>query len=595
MANGSDRDEYDAYNDFADLTEEDFERLDAVSNPPGPTRGTTASEQTSRPLDSGLPSVSIEVEGAHTSSENVDGTPASPLRKYRRGGTLSVTDLISLAWCEVQFDYGLRQKVWLKLADRPASFQGVSGKEIVVQQDVAAKNDKTTKRGRFIHKELELELIKPEEIIQIIVNTQEEQWALRLLNFLSSLVGLSVGGCAREVPVFGIVQDVVVVGIIDELSFKIPEDSESGAETGTKRASDLPLPSPKRTCRSPSPTSCEAEGFTAPTVVTTPALSPQFRVIDTKTRRSESLPSDEDAEPARLQVMLYRRLLTALLETSTPFDFPAFWARLSLNPSAPFSDRFLQQTAVLLGEDAGPTCLEDAVVLLRARVAELGLPAVDDTLQIVYRSQNKYPRRSRKGKGRETPLLGTTREDDDIAKAIEMSLAEVFDADLATALKESALEQLGGASPGPQTDKFGLDIPRPQNVQESGPSVAQDLSTILENPEFASILNNAPVERQSTVILGDPADPETNSPAPVPEEPHRSEIIGTKEFRNDDALLDAYLTNALQWWHGLRKARGVTLRQTGRCFSCPYYNDCEWREEKSLELRQNQKQKVGTT
>jgi hypothetical protein len=50
--------------------------------------------------------------------------------------------------CEVQFDYGLRQRRSRKLEERLPSIRLDSGKEIVVQQDVAARNDKTTKRGR---------------------------------------------------------------------------------------------------------------------------------------------------------------------------------------------------------------------------------------------------------------------------------------------------------------------------------------------------------------------------------------------------------------------------------------------------------------
>ncbi|KAJ7508468.1 exonuclease V [Mycena galericulata] len=578
MLHDSFLDEYDAYNDFADLTEDDFALLDRVSSLPH-------REVLPQMTESGLPSVCIEVEGSHTSSQNADPTYKSPIRKYRKSGTLSVTDLISLAWCEVQFDYGLRQRRSRRLVDRPPSFQGASGKEIVVQQDVAAKNDRTTKRGRFIHKELELEL-RPEDVeeITIAITTEEEQWAVRLLNFLASLVCLSAQRCAREIPVFGVVQGVVVVGIIDEISFQCAE--ESGPETGTKRASDSPLPSPKRACRSPSP-SCETQLSPAPA-----APPPQYtlRVIDTKTRRTESLPSDEDAEPARLQVMLYRRLLTALLETFAPFDFAALFAHLNLDPSAPFSDGFLKQAGLLLA-DSPPACLEDAVMLLRTRIAELRLPAVDETLQIVYRSQNKYPRhrrRDRKGKGRETDST-STREEDDIAKAIEMSLADAFKVDLANALKESALE-LGHDStlvfiPGTHSDDSNLE-----RVQALS---TLDLSTILAGSGSPSVLNNERpedigVERHGTVIFNETTDPgsEDKSPVPAPEVVHNSEIIGTKEFINDDALLDAYLTSALQWWNGTRKAKGVAVRQTGRCFSCEYYNDCEWREQKAEELRQ---------
>lgn len=200
-------DEYDAYNDFAELTEEDLARLDASysSAPPIVDANSSFVSGTAQSQAAAGPSISIEIEA--TPMEN-----QTPIHKYRWRGTLSVTDIVSLAWCEVQFDYGLQQKRSRRLADRPASFTLDSGKQIVVQQDVAARNDKTTKRGRFIHKELELEL--QHEEIKIGISSEEERWALRLLNFLSSLVSLITEGCVREVPVVGIVNGVAVVGII---------------------------------------------------------------------------------------------------------------------------------------------------------------------------------------------------------------------------------------------------------------------------------------------------------------------------------------------------------------------------------------------
>ena len=50
--------------------------------------------------------------------------------------------------CEVQFDYGLRQKRYKKLADRPESFVSAEGKTITVSQTVAAANDRTVTRGK---------------------------------------------------------------------------------------------------------------------------------------------------------------------------------------------------------------------------------------------------------------------------------------------------------------------------------------------------------------------------------------------------------------------------------------------------------------
>lgn len=50
--------------------------------------------------------------------------------------------------CEVQFDYGLRQKRFKKLEDRPASFTSAQGKEIFVEKKVAAKNEIHITRGK---------------------------------------------------------------------------------------------------------------------------------------------------------------------------------------------------------------------------------------------------------------------------------------------------------------------------------------------------------------------------------------------------------------------------------------------------------------
>ncbi|KAJ7447250.1 exonuclease V [Mycena latifolia] len=573
-------DEYDAYNDFAGLTEEDFARLDASYGVPdlpqtsqnhaGPSIISIEGEGDFACLDASSggagpphpsqnlagPSITIEVEGSL--GENL-AERRIPIQKYRRRGTLSVTDVISLAWCEVQFDYGLLQRRSRRLADRLPSFRLDSGKEIVVQQDVAARNDKTTKRGRVIHKELELAL-RPEEI-EIVITGEEERWAFRLINFLSSLVSLDAEGCVREIPVFGIVNDVVIIGIIDELLVR----TSAMPETGTKRASDSPLPSPKRLCQSPSPT----ELFPA---APTPPPQHSIRVIDTKTRRTNSLPSDEDTEPARLQVMLYHRLLTGLLDKAAPIDYSALWTRLDLDPYAPFSEVFIQQTAAILGGgDSLPTCLNDVVLLLRFRVAALGLPALDSMLEIIYRSQNKYSvqRHWGKDKGRAT-FLPTNREDEDIAKAIELSLADAFKADLATALKESALVDVPPAASAHLGD-FNFHETPLENVQ--GPS---NIPTGYSTP----ILNNEQRDEQQSIHNESAAPDDFLPPA---QEAAASDIIGTKEFPMDDTLLDTYLTSALQWWQGARKARGVSERQTGRCFSCEYRNDCEWREQKAAE------------
>ncbi|KAJ7084742.1 exonuclease V [Mycena crocata] len=577
-------DSYEEYNDFADLTEEDFMLLEA---PLAQLLATSSLPQNHG--GSALPAICIEVEAPSTpagvqnlaTAENAveEQMPLSPMRRYRRRSILSVTDLISLAWCEVQFDYGLRQKRSRKLADRPPSFRGDSGKEIVVQKNVAARNDKTTKRGQFIHKELELAL-RPEEI-KIVIAGEEERWAMRLITLISSLTSLGAEGCAREIPVFGLANDVVVVGMIDELLLV----DEPGPEIGTKRFSDSSLPSPKRPCRTPSPP-CESALFPdPPTLMSTPPTQ-CIRVIDTKTRRTSSLPSDEDAEPARLQLMLYHRLLTTLLQTSPgpQFDFASLWASQRLDPFASFSDKFLKQTTDILGVASAPKTLTEMVLLWRTAVAGLGLPAVGETLQIVYRSQKKYYKRRMDIKRKNRV---PNNEEEELAKAIAMSLADTFDTDLANALHQSALESavltsipINSESELGTSQEVGMSSVMEPVAEYSGATPM--LNNNLETTE------NVLAEQQRIEvepITSGVSEPDPVSPASIPKETDTEpDIIGTKEFPMDPWLLDAYLNNALQWWKGERKAQGVSVRQTGRCFSCEYCNDCEWREQKAEEM-----------
>lgn len=48
----------------------------------------------------------------------------------------------------MQFDYGLRQKRYLKVEDRPKEFKSATGKTIIANHSVAVGNDKVTQRGK---------------------------------------------------------------------------------------------------------------------------------------------------------------------------------------------------------------------------------------------------------------------------------------------------------------------------------------------------------------------------------------------------------------------------------------------------------------
>ena len=71
----------------------------------------------------------------------------SPIALFGKRKYLSVSDIVGPAWCELQYDYGLRQRRKKPVEKRPATFVTKEGKEITVNKKVALKNDETHKGG----------------------------------------------------------------------------------------------------------------------------------------------------------------------------------------------------------------------------------------------------------------------------------------------------------------------------------------------------------------------------------------------------------------------------------------------------------------
>ncbi|KNZ76384.1 Defects in morphology protein 1 like protein [Termitomyces sp. J132] len=398
-------DEFSAYN-FSEFTEEDLRRVDAdmarMYGGPQITIEIEIPQASSGTIMSRTPHAS----GSHSKGkQRADLGPLSPMAKYRKRGVLSVTDLASLAWCEVQFDYGLRQRRHEPIASRPQSFVSAQGKEIFVAKEVAVKND-------ALHKVLERQ-VKAEEL-QVEVSSEEEQWALRLINMLNSLDGLLLQGYTRELPVFGVLQGEVVVGVIDEVvlktdtpitSQKRPFSSPTRSKSKKLRRSlspsqhlvteyfpnttpvnplapvDLDIP--------PAATETEIERPSTPEEIEpTPTSPPRkfLHLLDTKTRRTNTLPEDRATLPSRIQLMLYYRLLKDLTSLSPPFDFAAMWQRVGVNPTKTLSTRFLLEAGLLKENNSWNTsCLNDFSNAFVELVENLGISGVDTELELVYR------------------------------------------------------------------------------------------------------------------------------------------------------------------------------------------------------------------
>ncbi|KAI0372237.1 hypothetical protein BV20DRAFT_964361 [Pilatotrama ljubarskyi] len=519
-------DEFDSY-DFSEFTAEDFERIDAfvlartesmqpTPIPPSPIKQprerSGSNGGSGRAGQNGGPKVEIALEGAPKANSRrlVKGssrrTPFQQFRQWNR--VLSVTDLVGPSWCEVQFDYGLRQKRYKKLEDRPSSFVTAEGKTITVVENVAAQNDRTVTRGKSVHKVLERE-VQP-EAVAVEISTAEERWALRLINMLASFQALIELGYCREMPVFGAVHGQVVTGIIDEIARRpVYEESTSQPDGQTantngpnKRAAPHSTPStpfkpsskkhkPSEPTDQPPITAFFSPGKRAPTPVEPPPPRFTLHLSDTKTRIRPTLPPDEDTFASRVQLMLYHRLLSNLLSAavpsipaSQPLDFAALWQQVDVNPSRRFSEKFLIQAglahssasqaddaeATLGLHIAGVTCLNELTAAWKHAVEALHIAAVDRTLTLVYRSQPSRKRRnetiSEVSRGAVAEL--NPQEAQDLAAAVQASVSDLQggtggDDDLARAIFESLKDSLrsGKAAEGDLgvlTHPFGVPI-----------------------------------------------------------------------------------------------------------------------------------------
>ncbi|KAI0003844.1 exonuclease V [Russula compacta] len=519
----------------------------------------------------------------------------SPFEEFRFR-TLSVSDLVGPAWCEVQFDYGLRQGRSRPLANRPDAFVSAEGKVISVDKKVAEVNEETMERGRAVHKQLERE-IHP-EAVEVEIHVQEEYWAARLVNMLSCLQNLMEEGFTREMPVFGILQDKPVVGIIDEVSLKpIPEPNPQNEPSptsvlGTPRKSKRREPSPSPSQSHVTDFLASQSGANARRSASPPRMVNELCLSDTKTRRRlNTLPSDDDALSSRMQLMLYHSLLSALL--SPTFSFSVFWEKIQVNPHAQFSDAFLVQAGLARESDGRvvleyPACLDGLENLWRSTVHSLRLRGVSPILEIVYRTNTK----SKRGAASEVSRLNTSddsamtlHEARDFARAIAASLQEhEHDPDLERAIAES-LRDMGPGEESDTTLTSGRNSVA--DTQSPPPQVAEQLSDMPHIPWYArsGVTDNS---TQSEAMEGEWSMAGLGPSGLLPPLPQHeaSRIIGRKIFTFDEVVLHAYVQEVLQWWDGERLPRGVDVEHTYRCFSCEYRKDCGWREMKANEAQQ---------
>ncbi|KAK4548985.1 hypothetical protein LTR36_008758 [Oleoguttula mirabilis] len=287
----------------------------------------------------------------------------SPLQRFRTvpKKPLSVTDLVTPAWCEMQYWYSLTK--YGRVRRTPAMKQGSSVHKVLEEQ---------------VHVEVPVDVV-----------TKEDRFALRIWNIIQGLRTLRRTGMTRELEVWGLLEGEVVNGIIDEITNTCPdeqmeaqmlEEAESMVQTGANKGRKRkPLASDQRTLTdyltsSQTASILEQHGDgVGGWLGTLQEKTKTLYIVDVKTRQSKTLPAPgSQTRPTQYQLMIYHRLFSRLAANEVPAE--RIFQRYDISPTAMFSDTFIAQLSTLdIGfehdaddEWAPPNAAQDSVSELLA-------------------------------------------------------------------------------------------------------------------------------------------------------------------------------------------------------------------------------------
>jgi len=195
------------------------------------------------------------------------------------------------------------------------------------------------KQGSVVHQKLEEQV---HTIVRVDVTAKEDAWGLRIWNVIQGLKMLRDSGLTRELEIWGIVDGLVVNGVIDELSYICPD---TDLEEALSEPSIPGGPPPDQRSVSDFFKATGGSSITKATRRKKRSQSKKVYVCDVKTRGVRTLPSGAAFRPTKIQLMLYHRLLASLATNTV--DFSVLTSRYGLDPDKVFSDSFLVQIGSL--------------------------------------------------------------------------------------------------------------------------------------------------------------------------------------------------------------------------------------------------------
>lgn len=259
-------------------------------------------------LSDDVPTVK-KAESVERAPVNNDGR--SPLQKFRSypRKPLTVTDLTSGAWCELQYDYTLTRLPGGRRTRTAAMRQGSK-----------------------LHQKLEDEV---HTTVKVDIMTKEEGFGLRLWNLVQGLRTLRDTGLTRELEVWGMVDGNLVNGVIDSLSYENPNpdfeeelsSQESQLDQSQTRLVDYFPPKQEKK---------KAQKL------------PKIYLTDVKTRGSLVPVSAALLRPAKIQLLLYHKFMSNM--AAGRLDYLKVLRRYGLDVDGPFSDSFIAQMGSLHDE-----------------------------------------------------------------------------------------------------------------------------------------------------------------------------------------------------------------------------------------------------
>ncbi|KAF1916270.1 exonuclease V a 5' deoxyribonuclease-domain-containing protein [Ampelomyces quisqualis] len=292
----------------------------------------------------------------------VENDTRPPLERFRTKPKkpLSVTDLVSPAWCELQYLYMLSQ-----FGRKPRT--------------------QAMRNGSKIHQKLEDEV---HTTVPVQVHSKEDRFGLRMWNAISGLRCLRETGLTRELEVWGVLEGQVVNGIIDELSYTCPNpvfEEQLERARAEKDGGVVPLPRGQTTI---------AQAFAKSTPQATDdawvgSLEPdrQVYIADVKTRSVRSVPAGASLRPTWMQLMLYRKLLESL--SLNTVDAETVLARYDVRPLEPFTPSFLDGIGGI-GPDNEAANYPNLLSLWALLVTQMQVTFPSTSLSPILRAEFRY-------------------------------------------------------------------------------------------------------------------------------------------------------------------------------------------------------------